>query len=173
VDINEAMLDMARKKLPGVPLHQADLLEIDLGRRFDVVACLFSSIGYLRDEAELNRGIAAMAAHLESDGVLIVEPWILPGDFKSGTLHGLFVDRKDLKLARMNVSRVEDGVAVMDMHHLVGTEKGIEYFIERHELTLFPPQAYLAAFASARLEVEHDTEGLMGRGLFFGRPGSR
>jgi SAM-dependent methyltransferase len=170
VDVNEAMLAVAREKLPGVPLHQADLLELDLGRPFDVVVCLFSAVGYLRDEAELRKGVAAMTSHLAPDGLLVVEPWILPEAFHPGGLHGLFVDRADLKLARMNVSRVEDGVAVMDMHHLVGTEQGIEYFVERHELTLFPQSAYGAALTSAGLVVEYDPQGLTGRGLFLGRP---
>ncbi len=39
IDLSESMLGYARSKLPGVPLHQADLRTFELGRRFDVVCC--------------------------------------------------------------------------------------------------------------------------------------
>jgi SAM-dependent methyltransferase len=169
LDLNEAMLAIAREKLPEVPLQRADMLDFDLGRRYDAVVCLFSAIGYLRTEAELRQGIGNMASHLEPEGVLIVEPWIAPEAFVPDRVHGLFVEKPELKLARMNVSRVEGRVAVMDMHHLVGTDRGIEYFVERHELTLFTDAEYRAALAAAGLDVEHDAHGLTGRGLYLGR----
>lgn len=169
LDLNEAMLAIAREKLPEVPLQRADMLDFELGRRYDAVVCLFSAIGYLRTEAELRLGIGNMASHLEPGGVLIVEPWIAPEAFVPDRVHGLFVDKPELKLARMNVSRVEGRVAVMDMHHLVGTDRGIEYFVERHELTLFTDAEYRAALAAAGLDVEHDAHGLTGRGLYLGR----
>ncbi|OGT25287.1 MAG: hypothetical protein A2Z17_02180 [Gammaproteobacteria bacterium RBG_16_66_13] len=169
IDLNESMLAVAREKLPGVPLQHADMLDFHLGRRFDAIVCLFSAIGYLRSEAELRKGIAAMAAHLEPDGILAVEPWFTAEAFFPGWLNGLFVDRPELKLARMTVSQVDGRVSVMDMHHLVGSDRGVEYFVERHELTLFSQDEYLGAFAAAGLSVEYDPRGLIGRGLYLGR----
>ncbi|MDQ3459530.1 MAG: hypothetical protein M3498_09575 [Deinococcota bacterium] len=40
---------------------------------------------------------------------------------------------------------------------------------ELHELGLFSHEDYLRAFHEAGLEVRHDPEGLMGRGLSLGR----
>ena len=63
VDISEQLLAQARKRLPGVPLHLGDLRSFDLRRRFDVVTCLFSTIGY----AETRQGLhAAGTARLDS-----------------------------------------------------------------------------------------------------------
>ncbi|HET7011855.1 MAG TPA: class I SAM-dependent methyltransferase [Anaerolineales bacterium] len=170
IDINESMLAVAREKLPGVRLRQGDMLDFDLGERYDAVLCLFSAVGYLRNEAELERSVRNMGNHLNPDGVLVVEPWILPEAFVAGRVHSLFVDRPDLKLARINVSRVEGRAAVMDMHHLIGTEQGIDYFVERHELTLFTDDEYRGAFIAAGLAVEPVPNGLAGRGLYLGRP---
>jgi hypothetical protein len=57
---------------------------------------------------------------------------------------------------------------LLDMHHLVGTPDGVEYFVEHLELTLFPRESYRAAMAAAGLAVEFDPQGPMGRGLFIG-----
>ena len=85
-------------------------------------------------------------------------------------LHGIYVDRPDVKIARMTASRVEARQSsVMDMHHLVNTARGVEYFVERHELTLFRDDEYHQAFSAAGLDVDVDPEGLIGRGLYFGR----
>ena len=35
LDLDPGMLDVARAKLPGVPFHQGDMRDFDLGRRFD------------------------------------------------------------------------------------------------------------------------------------------
>jgi ubiquinone/menaquinone biosynthesis C-methylase UbiE len=40
VDTDERLLNVAKARLPGVPLHVADMRTLDLGRIFDVVTCL-------------------------------------------------------------------------------------------------------------------------------------
>ncbi len=55
LDIEPRLLEVARRRLPGVPLHLADMRSFDLGRSFDVVTCLFSSIGYVRSIRGLQR----------------------------------------------------------------------------------------------------------------------
>jgi len=79
VDVDPQLLAIARERLSGVPLHQADMTTLDLGRTFDVVTCLFSSIAYVRTPEGLVRATAALARHVAPGGLLVVEPWILPG----------------------------------------------------------------------------------------------
>ena len=83
IDVDEGMLAIARERLgPDVPLHHGDMRAFDLGRTFDAVTCLFSAIGHVRTVAGLRRAIARMAAHLAPGGVLVVEPWIHPPDWR-------------------------------------------------------------------------------------------
>ena len=56
LDLSEAQLQIARKRNPDCTLHLGDMLTFDLTRRFDVVTCLFSSVGYLRSVEALNQG---------------------------------------------------------------------------------------------------------------------
>jgi SAM-dependent methyltransferase len=169
VELNENMLAVARGRLPDVPFQQGDMTGFDLGRRFDVVTCLFSAIGYAGTVEGLQKAARSMARHLNPGGLVLIEPFIFPDKWNDGQLHQLVVDQPDLKISRMNLSRREGQVAVLDMHHLVGTPEGVEHFVERHELTLFTPEEYRAALESASLAVAFDEYGLDGRGMFVGR----
>lgn len=169
LDLSEDMLVMARAKHPGVPLHQGDMRTFDLEQRFDVVVCLFSSIGYMQTMADLHAAVANMARHTQPGGVLLIEPWFTVDEFKPGTLHGgMMVNTPDLKICRMNVSEVRGRLSIMEMHHLVATPSAIEHFVERHEMGLFTHDGYLAAFAAAQMSVVYDSTGLDGRGLYIG-----
>src|SRR6266542_1471726 len=63
LDLNPEMLEVARGRCPGVSFHMEDMVDFNLEYTFDVVACLFSSIGYVRTVARLNRAVASMARH--------------------------------------------------------------------------------------------------------------
>ena len=144
------------------------MLSFDLGRQFDVVTCLFSAIAYALTTDVLRQAIATMTGHLAPGGVLLVEPFIEPRDWRDRFIHARFVDEPDLKAARMNVSRSEDGVAVLDFHYLIATPAGVEHFTGEHRLALFSREDMESAFRSAGLDVRFDREGLMGRGLYIG-----
>ena len=166
IDLDEGgVLNIARRRLPDVPFHVGDMVDFDLGRQFDMITCMFSSIGYTRTLPRLRRTIANLGRHLAPGGVMIIEPWLAPGEFIPGKVTARFVDEPDLKLARMCVGEVEGTVSVLDFHYMIATPVGVESFNERHELGLFTPQQYHDAFLDAGLQVEYDSKGL-GRGLF-------
>ena len=168
VDLSADMIAVARGKLPATPLHVADMRTLALGRRFDVVTCLFSSIGYVRSVDELNAAIAAMAAHVAPGGSLIVEPWFTADQWKTGTIHGsMMVDDPDLKVARLVVSSTRERFAVTPMHHLVARPSGVTHFVETHELFLATTDEYRNAFTAAGLDVRHDDA--LPRGAWVGR----
>jgi hypothetical protein len=99
---------------------------------------------------------------------LIVEPWFFPEAFVDGHIGAVFVDQDEMKIARINDSRVRDGVSWLTLHYMVGVPEGISYFTEEHVLGLFTHEQYLDAFRGAGLGVTYDEEGLMGRGLYVG-----
>jgi SAM-dependent methyltransferase len=169
LDRSRAMLAIAGPRNPGVPFYQGDLVSFDLGRRFDVVLCLGSSIGYARTLPRLRRAIQAFADHTADGGVVVVEPWFDPEAWEAGRLTLDFVDEAALKVARVLVSGITGvTVSTLDIHHMVATPAGVETFAERHELGLFSRAEYEAAFRAARLAVAHHPDGLLGRGLYIG-----
>jgi len=149
------------------------MIDFELAKRFDVVTCLFSSIGYVRTVDNLRRAIGCMARHLVPEGIVIVEPWFTPETWHAPAVHALFIDEPQLKIARVNTSFVDGRLSYFDLHYLIGTPQGTEHFVERHELGLFDRAEMTAAFETAGLAVSYDKEGLMGRGLYIGRLGSQ
>jgi len=166
LDVASEMLEVALQRNPSVVFHQADMTDFDLGRSFDVVTCLFSSIGYVKTADGLARALSCMSKHLVSGGLLIVEPWFTPDTWHPNTVHALLVDEPELKIARVNTSFVDGRLSYFDLHYLIGTPDGTEHLVERHELGLFETEEMLAAMTRLGFEVTYDDEGLSGRGLF-------
>jgi SAM-dependent methyltransferase len=168
LDLDEGLLGIARARLPGVPLHIGDMRTFDLGRRFDVVACLFSAIGFALDLDALAEATARLAAHVAVGGVLLVEPWITPGEWIPGRPHALAAQNDDVAVARMAFSGRDGRVSWAEMEYLVSDGTAIERFTERQELGLFTNEEMRGALEATGLAVEHDIEGLIGRGLYVG-----
>lgn len=170
LDLDPKMLALARSRFPDITFHQGNMTDFELGRTFDVVTCLFSSIAYARTKPLLRQTISTMARHVRPGGVVIVAPFFGPDAWTPGRVDAIFVDQPNLKLVRMNVSAVDASgtVAILDFHYLVGTPEGVEHLTERHELGLFTDEQYRAAFTQAGLAVAYDAEGLIGRGIYIG-----
>ncbi len=168
LDLDAHMLKIAKRRCPGVRFHHVDMVTFDLGQHYDVVICMFSSIGYAKTAPRLRKTLRTMRKHVLPGGLVIVEPWLKPEVFRPGHISAVFVDQPDLKIARMNTTALKDGVSVLDFHYLVTTLKGIAHFTEHHELGLYTHDDYLAAYRRNGLEVLYEPEGPMGRGLYIG-----
>jgi SAM-dependent methyltransferase len=152
------MLEAARERLPEVTFHQADMTDFNLGRQFDVVTCLFSSIGYVKTLEALVKTVNGMASHLAPGGVFLIEPWFTPETWHPGSVHSLFIDELELKIARFNTSGAKGRLSFMDFHYLIGTPQGVEHFTERHELGLFTAPEMQAALTGTGLRSEYDPQ---------------
>lgn len=170
LDQSEAQLAIARRRLPRSPLFLGNMVDFNLGEQFDVVTCLFGSIGYLVEADRMRQAIANMGRHLRPGGVLVVEPWLHPGDFRRGHIGIDQAESSEMRIVRIGQTRLEGRITHLREHHFVSRPgQDVKYFVEDHALALYTADEYLAAFRSAGLEAWHDLEGLMGRGLFIGR----
>ncbi|MFW6074147.1 MAG: class I SAM-dependent DNA methyltransferase, partial [Chloroflexota bacterium] len=55
LDLDAGLLAIARERCPDVPLHQMDMVGFSLDRQYDIITCLFSSIGYAGSVDRLER----------------------------------------------------------------------------------------------------------------------
>lgn len=169
VDISDDFLAAARARLPEVRFHNGDMRTFRTGRTYDVVICMFSSIGYMTSGEHLRAAIRNMALHLGPGGLLLVEPWFAPGVLEAGRISMVVVEEPGLTLVRMNTLQIEDSISAFDFHYLIGTPSGVEHRIESHRMGLFSETQMRDAFTSAGMSVEHDAKGPTGRGLYIGR----
>jgi len=168
LDSSSEMLRIARKKLPDIVFHLGEMTSFKLKNRFDIITCLFSAIGHVKTKARMRGAVRNMAGHLQPGGLMILEPWITPDNFRKGLIGWNFVDRPNLKIARINISKVRGPVSAFEYHYLIGTPSKVQHVIDRGSLGLWTHEEHLEAFRDAGLEVTFDSEGLMGRGLYLG-----
>ncbi|MEV6812112.1 class I SAM-dependent methyltransferase [Micromonospora sp. NPDC051296] len=166
VELAPPMLELARRRLPEVPLHAGDMRDFRLGVTFDAVTCLFTAINFLGTLAEMRAAVAAMAAHLTPGGVLVLEPWWFPEQFIDGYVGGDLVREPDRTVARVSRSTRQGRVTRMEERWLVGDASGIREFSQVGLLTMFTREEYLEAFAAAGCEGSYEAGWLTGRGLF-------
>jgi ubiquinone/menaquinone biosynthesis C-methylase UbiE len=167
VDASEKMLAVARRNVSGVKFVQGNMTNFDLGKKFDVVLCLFSAIGHLLTKREIRMAASNFARHMKKGGVLIIEPWIKKSDWKPGTIHLRVYDTGNLKIVRLSYSRMSGNFSLLDERYLIGKKgEGTEHVEDHHKMRLFEPEVLLSALERAGLDARFTTESLMpGRGL--------
>lgn len=155
LDHAPGMLDVARDRLPDdVPLRHGDMRRFDLERTFDVVTCLFSAIGHVRDEGDLDAAIAAMARHVAPGGALLVEPWLTPDRVRGEGMRDLdTVTTGDGVCARASRSELRGDVLVVQFAWAIATPEGVQTAEESHRMPLFTRERYLQAVTTTGLEA--------------------
>jgi SAM-dependent methyltransferase len=169
IDLDPSFVRIAREKLGDAAVTEADMTAFDLGRRYDVVLCLFSSIGYVRTREALLRALGCFRRHLADGGVALVEPWLTPEAVVPGLIHLTSVESPELTVSRMSVVEVDGRDSRLRFEYLIGRDGAIERAAEVHALGLFTVEEMRGAFRDAGFEVSFDPVGLIGRGLYVAR----
>ncbi|NPB03169.1 MAG: class I SAM-dependent methyltransferase [Thermotogae bacterium] len=98
VDLSEGMLEIARKKLPGVEFIQGDVRTLYLGQQYDAVVSTFDSLNNLLTEEELFQAFQRIREHIKEGGIFVgdlntptamIEDWngkVWVKDLEDGTL---------------------------------------------------------------------------------------
>jgi SAM-dependent methyltransferase len=73
VDLSEAMLAVAARKVPGVRLFRADMTRVSLGETYDVVLCVYDSINHLLAFEEWQAVFDRTREHLADGGVFVFD----------------------------------------------------------------------------------------------------
>lgn len=170
LDLNADMLEIARKKVENATFIQADMITMDLNEKFDVLTCLFSSIGYSKTYENLRKTINNFSNHLNSGGLVIIEPWLEKSNYQEGHISMTTYDGDDIKIARLNTTGLKDDLSTMEMHYLMLKRgENVKYFKDYHELGLFEIEKTIDTMKDTNFEVISFKKGLMvDRGLILG-----
>jgi SAM-dependent methyltransferase len=172
VDIDPEMLAVAARRCPEATFERGDMVDLDVGERFDLVTCLFSSIAYTRTVPRLRRAVRHMTAHLNPGGVLVVEPWYRratwDADAEESDVDLLVVDGPERKAVRICRSSRRGDLSMMDFDVVVADADGTRSYRDSHEMRLFETEQYVDAFDAAGLDTIVEGYGLWGHGLVLG-----
>lgn len=172
LDLDAGLLDVARRKHPSGQFFQADMSHFALGKRYDVVLWLFSSIGYLVTLERVQRAFQCFHRHLNREGLLMVEPWFAPGEMEHGRVSRQVATHEGATVERTSRTEIEDRVSRIIFDYSIDTQGGLRHVSEIHELGLFKREEMAMAFEAMGFDPEYDPVGLTGRGLWLARAGS-
>jgi SAM-dependent methyltransferase len=170
LDASDRMLAVARENVPGVRFVRANMVDFSLGECFDVVTCLFSSIGYLRTRREVDKAVHNLVGHMKVGGVLIVEPWVRKSGWRDKSIDLQTFEDDTTRIARVNYGSARGTFSILDERYLIAEkDRGIIYVRDRSRMRFFEPEPTLRSMREAGLNALFTEESLIpGRGLLVG-----
>jgi len=166
LDVEPAFVRIARQKHPEGRFFEADMSDFRLPQQYDVVMCLFSSIGYLKTVDRVLRAFVCFRQHLIEGGLVMVEPWFEPGVLDPQRVSRNVGKTNDICVTRTGRVELEAGLSRLYFDYEISGPEGTRHASEVHELGLFTKDELMEAFRSAGLQADYDPKGLTNRGLY-------
>jgi ubiquinone/menaquinone biosynthesis C-methylase UbiE len=170
LDLSQEMLAVARKKFPETPFYHGNMIDFSLDTHFDIIICMYGSIGFVKTRANLKLTLKNMVKHLLPGGLVIIVPWSTTEAFKE-TIVVDAVKHPHIRIARMeNVKQKSNSLVEITFHHLIGRSGQVKYHTQRMEVGLFSRDDYISAIQEAGLQLAEIYEGPnISMGAFVGR----
>jgi hypothetical protein len=142
----------------------------DLGSKFGIQICLFSSIGYLLTAEAILSALACFKAHLAPGGAIFIEPWFERAAWCIGRADIRVAEDDERKVCRVMTSDREGDLSILIGHYLLAEGIDVRYAVERHELLLLDRDQWQDFFREAGLSAEFLPDAFSSRGLYVARP---
>jgi SAM-dependent methyltransferase len=169
IDIEPAFVQIASAKHPSGRFVVADMSEFRLPGHYDALLCLFSSIGYLRTIDRVTTALTCFREQLAPGGVALVEPWFPPGVLEPDREFTHRGEAEGVVVSRRSRTEIDGTLSRLLFEYEIDDHGAVRTVSEVHELGLFTTDEMMQSFRDAALDVQHDPEGLSGRGLFVAR----
>ena len=169
LDIEPAFVRIAAAKNAAGRFVAADMSDFQLPNRYDALLCLFSSIAYLRTLERVTRALSCFRDHLAPGGVALIEPWFPPGVLEANREFTHSGEAQGVTVSRHSRTEIDGTLSRLLFEYEIDDHGVVRRVSEVHELGLFTTEEMMTALRNARLDVQHDPEGLTGRGLFIAR----
>jgi SAM-dependent methyltransferase len=169
IDLEPALVRIASEKRPDGNFQVADMQRFELGRKFDLLICLFSAIGHLLTAEAILSALGCFKSHLAPGGAIFIEPFIEPNAWRAGEANIATGADGGRKVCRLMTSDRKGDVAILIGHHLFADGIDVRYAVERHELLLLDHDQWKDLFRRAGLSVEYLPDAFSSRGLYLAR----
>ena len=71
LDISEKMLEIAKKR--GLKVYQSNMVDFNLGQKYDLIICTYDSLNYVLQESSLKKCFNSIKKHLNQKGIFICD----------------------------------------------------------------------------------------------------
>lgn len=136
IDLNSGILKLARKKAPKAKFAEGDMRNFSLGKKFDLVLCLFTAINYNLSIRDLTSTLVNFKRHLNENGLIVFDAPLPSIAFDHATL----VDKNTSVL--YHNSDTARGVRELDLFWLFNKKGKIEVVRDTHLIRLYRLNQY-------------------------------
>lgn len=138
LDVSSTMLALARKKLPHVSFVRADMVTYELGKKFDVILCVFDALNHVLRFPAWQKIFRRVAYHLQPGGVFLFD--INPEQQLQRLIRApVWVREFDGHVLLMKVREDGKGIAKWNIKVFAPQRKGLyRLFEENIQETSFP-----------------------------------
>lgn len=168
LDLNEEFLTIAKSKNPSVSYHLGDMTDFKLNERFDIVTCLFSSIANLKNITALKNMVHCSVAHMNKNGILIIEPFFEPHEWIADLMIMKTFDTDTYKYSILAKSEHKENKGVSKEVHSYLDKKGFDVFEEDFAFSLFSKEEIKDIYLENKLEYSYIRDEIFNRGLHIG-----
>lgn len=159
LDLSEEMIEIARKRnLKGI-FHVGNMSNFNLNEKFDAIICMFSALGYLTENKQIEGFFKSCKAHLKENGALILDVWNGLGVMRElPSSREKIVEREGLKIIRKSFPELDNKNHINKVKFNVKVFKGnelISEYNEDHEVRFFFPLELKKYMDDNNFEIIH------------------
>ncbi len=138
IDLNQGMLDVTEGKSLDARLTQTDMRDFNLGRNFDLVYCLSSSIQYNLTANDLRKAIDSMRNHAVG-GKVIFDLAYCSERWKEGYTNITANSNERFDVAELYTSHSSQGFSYWHPLYLIKDKKTgqIDMHVDKHKIKLW------------------------------------
>lgn len=155
IDLNEEMLEIARRKVRNAIFVKGDMRDLKLDRTFDAVICMFSSITYNQTLSELRKTLSGFHKHLKAKGIVVFDTHFLRENFVHGHRGMTGYDDDELTIARFSFSEKLGRKGRYTFSYLIREGNDFNYLKgDVHEIGLFSLSEIIRVMREAGFTAE-------------------
>lgn len=161
IDLSKEMIEIAKEKNQNINFLVGDMANFNLNRKFDCIICMFSSLGYLTENNQIENFFKSIKKHLNEKGLLIIDCWnglgaihdIPSSREKIAEAEGLRIVRKSFPSldAKNHIVNVKFDVKIFENKNL------IDNYQEEHKVRFFFPQELRKYLEDGGFELIHSS----------------
>jgi len=157
LDLYEGMLRVARKSVPEAQFVRGNMTDFHLGRKFDIILCMYGAIGLVRTYRNLQRTILNFSKHLAIGGIVIIESDSFSNSqTPSPYMNVMTAEEGNTKVAKVEYYRRKGDMLVEREDYLVATTgKGIRHYSDLQYVGVFELKKTMHMLERAGIEPRY------------------